>query len=67
MHWVPCAPSTIRRFKATMTCPNGHILTLRGHRIAASGAVTPSVICPQNGCSFHSHIRLVGWDFGAVS
>jgi hypothetical protein len=66
MHWAPCHPSSIRRFKASVTCPNGHGLTLRGHAISQSGDVSPSVVCPVEGCSFHRFVRLDRWSFGAV-
>lgn len=66
MHWVPCHPSTIRRFKATMACPEGHVLTLRIHTITPDGTVAPSVVCPGRGCSFHAYVRLVDWTFGFV-
>jgi hypothetical protein len=67
MHWAPCHQSAIRRFKASMTCPNGHGLTLRGHSIAPSGEVSPSVVCPTHGCNFHEFVRLDRWSFGALS
>jgi hypothetical protein len=66
MRWIPCHPSTITTFKATMTCPEGHTITLRHHSIAPDGAVTPSVVCKTHDCSFHSFVRLVGWTFGEV-
>lgn len=66
LHWSPCHPSTIGRFKASMTCPNGHGLTLRNHSIAVTGEVSPSVICPRPGCSFHEFVRLERWSFGAL-
>ena len=66
MHWAPCHPSTVRRFKASMTCPNGHGLTLRGHSIASNGDVSPSVVCPELGCAFHEFVRLKRWSFGAM-
>jgi hypothetical protein len=66
MHWAPCHPSTVKRFKASMTCPNGHGLTLRGHAIDKNGNVSPSVVCPVRGCSFHEFVRLDRWSFGAV-
>jgi len=66
MHWAPCHPSVIKRFKASMTCPNGHGLTLGGHQIAADGTVHPSVVCPVQGCSFHEFVRLDKWAFGSV-
>jgi len=67
MHWSPCHPSTMRRFKASMTCPYGHGLTLREHSIGADGEVSPSVVCPTRGCSFHEYVRLDKWSFGEVA
>jgi hypothetical protein len=67
MQWAPCHPSTIRHFKASMTCPHGHGLTLGKHSIAATGEVSPSVVCPSPGCSFHAYVRLDRWTFGALS
>ncbi len=66
MQWAPCHPSTIRHFKASMTCPYGHGLTLGNHSIAATGKVLPSVVCPSPGCSFHAYVRLDRWTFGAL-
>lgn len=66
LHWSPCHPSTITRFKAELTCSNGHGLTLRAHRIDASGAVFPSVVCPSEGCAFHEYVALDEWPFGPL-
>ena len=66
MQWLPCHPSTLKRFKATMACPKGHLLTLGSHRITKAGSVSPSVICPAKGCSFHAYVKLRGWTFGLV-
>jgi hypothetical protein len=57
---------TVWHFKASMTCPNGHGLTLRGHSIASNGDVAPSVVCPDRGCAFHAFVRLERWSFGAI-
>lgn len=65
--WKACHPSTVSRFKAEMTCPYGHGMTLKGHAIDSDGTVRPSVVCPKPGCSFHEFVRLVDWDFGEVS
>lgn len=64
--WKSCHPSTIRRFKAELTCPNGHNLVLRQHRIAESGNVHPSVVCAADECGFHEFVRLDGWEHGAI-
>lgn len=66
LHWRACHPSTMSRFKAELTCSYGHGLTLRSHRIDASGAVFPSVVCPAAGCSFHEFVRLDDWPFGPL-
>ena len=67
MQWAPCHPSTIRTFKASMTCPNGHGLTLGQHSITATGEVSPSVVCLARGCSFHEYVRLDRWSFGPLT
>ena len=65
--WKACHPSTISRFKAELTCPDGHGMTLKGHTVSSDGTVKPSVVCPKHGCSFHEFVRLIDWDFGQVS
>ena len=66
LHWKACDPSTIMRFKAVLTCPSGHGLTLRTHRIESNGAVRPSVVCQFPGCQFHDFVRLRDWDLGRL-
>jgi hypothetical protein len=65
MHWAPCSAQSMANFKASMTCPNGHGLILRNHRIASDGAVFPSVVCPNPQCDFHEFVQLEGWHYGA--
>lgn len=64
--WAPCHPATVAVFKASITCPSGHTLTLRNHRVAADGRVHPSIVCPEPGCSFHELVRLQNWSFGTI-
>lgn len=33
----------------------------RGHDIAKDGVVSPSVVCPHNGCTWHVMAKLDGW------
>jgi hypothetical protein len=47
---------------ATYVCPNGHYGSLLDHKIAADGTVSPSVVCPTNGCGFHDMVKLAGWE-----
>lgn len=44
-----------------LRCPNGHIGRLGVHEITTNGRVSPSVICPHEGCGWDENIRLVGW------
>jgi len=60
--WKPTATGRSReRFKATVRCPAGHEMTLSGHTIADDGTVSPSVVCPTKGCTFHEFVTLDGW------
>lgn len=42
-------------------CTNGHIGTLMDHQITNDGTVSPSVVCPKDGCGYHEWIKLEGW------
>lgn len=46
---------------AKVRCGNGHLASLDDHTIAADGTVSPSLDCPEGGCGWHVHARLVGW------
>lgn len=47
-----------------MVCPNGHAGQL-DHEIAPDGTVTPSVQCPEDGCSFHDMVKLANWEIAS--
>lgn len=64
--WKECHPRTRAIFKAELTCSNGHGVSLRGHSIAASGRVSPSVVCLASGCNFHDFVRLEDWSAGVL-
>lgn len=65
-YWKACHPSTAVRFKAEVTCPLGHGMTLKGHSISSTGIVRPSIVCPKPGCSFHEFAALDGWNGGEL-
>lgn len=50
------------RFTATMSCPKcGRPASLFWHEIAANGDVSPSLVCPHDGCDYHAYVTLDGW------
>lgn len=50
---------------ASFTCPVcGQTGALTDHEIAEDGTVSPSVVCPRDGCTFHEYIKLEGWQDG---
>lgn len=66
LHWKASHPSTMRRFKAEVTCSRGHGITLRNHTIEADGRVVPSIVCRTPDCDFHEIVRLEGWRSGRI-
>lgn len=48
---------------AMATCPNGHMCRISDevHQIAADGTLTPSYVCPVDGCGFHDFVKFEGW------
>lgn len=44
---------------AIITCSNGHSFSISHHKIHESGAVEPSVVCPE--CRWHDFILLLDW------
>jgi hypothetical protein len=64
--WKECSGATVYRFKAELTCPFGHGMTLKGHEVEENGSVSPSVVCPIRGCEFHEFVVLAGWRHGRV-
>ena len=66
--WRPCnllpARSSLEPTQRTanVSCPTcGQVASLSGHSIAADGMVTPSLVCPYPGCTFHEYVKLEGW------
>ncbi len=67
--WSPFVYGPERRQGAVVVCPDcGGGMSVGGgnvfgssHAIAGDGTVTPSVVCPYAGCSWHVFVRLEGW------
>lgn len=59
--WWPVTRSDGRK-SAMVTCGNAHIASLADHDIGLGGYVTPSLVCPEEGCGWHEWVRLDGWD-----
>ena len=50
------------RFKAHVICPECEAMfSLRHHTIAPNGEVSPSLVCPTDGCEFHEFVTLENW------
>jgi len=49
------------KISASIVCPNGHYGVLIDHDIGSDGTVSPSVVCPEEGCKFHDYVKLLGW------
>ncbi len=49
------------RRTALVKCSHGHIASLSEHTIAVDGTVSPSLVCPREGCDFHEVVKLEGW------
>lgn len=60
---VPCWERIIGdATKAIIWCGNGHLATTSAqHTIDPEGKVSPSVVCPREGCTWHEWVKLVGW------
>ena len=48
---------------AMCCCPSGHLGTLsrKIHQVSNEGIISPSYVCPNNGCDFHEYVELAGW------
>ncbi len=52
-----------RKMTADICCPDcGTVGSLDGHAIDRDGLVSPSVVCPKDGCEFHKWIQLSHWN-----
>lgn len=47
---------------ANVSCGKcGRVASLSGHTISADGTVSPSLVCPHEGCDWHVWVRLMVW------
>lgn len=47
-----------------MNCPKCGVdstMALVVHTVMDDGNVSPSYVCPQDGCTFHEHVKLGDW------
>lgn len=60
--WVPNENPAYKEALALFWCPKGHISRISPniHNISANGEVSPSYVCPHEGC-FHEWVRLEEW------
>lgn len=54
------------RVSVYVVCPACGKTSTILHAIAADGALSPSLVCPHAGCTWHVFVRLVGWTGGHV-
>jgi hypothetical protein len=63
--WQSVSAGARAVWKAIVSCPRcGFSCSLRSHDVDAAGVVTPSLVCPNDGCDFHDHVTLEGWAHG---
>ena len=59
--WRQCGTDSGKT--ASLSCPGcGEVASLSNHKIDDQGIVTPSLVCPFDGCSFHEWVQLEGWN-----
>lgn len=64
--WAPVirAPwlGGVNRVLAVVCCPYGHQgLIQPPHQVSDEGVVSPSCICPDDGCPWHDYLTLDDW------
>ena len=60
LSWFPVRMPD-RSWTASLACGEGHEGLINEHHIADDGVVSPSVVCTQNGCTWHEYVKLIGW------
>ena len=47
---------------ATISCFDcGEVCHINDHTILVDGVVHPSLVCPNENCTFHSYVKLENW------
>lgn len=57
--WIHALPES--GDKAIVWCPKCDLRAGLDHDISDDGTVTPSLVCPHDGCDFHEWVQLAGW------
>ena len=45
----------------SVKCPDCGGVGILSHEVNSEGVVSPSLVCPYDGCSFHRFVKLEGW------
>lgn len=54
-----------KKFKAFVWCPSCELRSgIVGHTIDTKGKLSPSFVCPHDGCDFHDNVQLD--EYGAL-
>lgn len=59
--WWPNRSLPGRMVAPSIKCPLCARTSYLPHDIAVDGLVTPSVVCPHSGCSWHVFVKLLNW------
>ena len=64
--WTMMTDTDTGKVEPYLRCPGcGILAAMTRHDIAADGAVTPSILCPES-CGYHVHGKLDGWEDGEM-
>lgn len=61
--WTVTTEKGTGKRRIWMSCAKGHWAELHAddHTIDNEGRVSPSVVCPTEGCTWHCHVQLQGY------
>lgn len=52
--------------RVIVTCPECNETGGLDHDVSVQGFVTPSLVCPNDACSFHDWVALQNWNHGEL-